>query len=87
LNVSGLTDPNAACARAARTAKTVTRERISDTADQRMVRRLVQAFLETESFASAGGRCMLDRSLEPSSRGVWPVAPEYVNVRTATPLS
>ncbi|OLB35101.1 MAG: hypothetical protein AUH01_00765 [Acidobacteria bacterium 13_2_20CM_56_17] len=68
MNVSRLTDPNAQAAQAARTAQTVTRERCGGTGDQRMARRLVQSVLETESFASAGGRCMPDRSLEPPSR-------------------
>jgi hypothetical protein len=65
LNVSGLTDPHARSARAARTAETVTRERFGGARDQQMVRRLVQAFWRRKASLTGGGRRLLkDRSLE-----------------------
>jgi len=66
LNVSGLTDSDARRARATRTAETVTRERCGGTRDQRMARRLVQAFWGRKaSLPQVAGACRIGRSNRP----------------------
>src|ERR1700730_8271035 len=73
LNVSRLTDPHARCARGARTAETVTRERFGGAHDQQMVRRLVQAFWRRKSFAHRGWQALAEGSVArtalPAARG------------------
>jgi len=64
--VSRLTDPSAQATQAARTAETVTRERCGGTRDQRMARRLVQAFWGRKaSLPQVAGACRIGRSNRP----------------------